>query len=131
LRATHNTSRSGYAFADSSAFADHEEVCLPISSALATGRGELLSWIERNQKMPAVELEGRLPAHKQIHPELANAGYTMPRQKREFGKSGKQRVHVPCNISMMQLTARSEFLGARRALAHFWSPRASVLNTLR
>jgi hypothetical protein len=27
LRATHNTSRSGYAFADSSAFADHEEVC--------------------------------------------------------------------------------------------------------
>ena len=81
--------------------------------------------------MPAVELEGRLPAHKQIHPELANAGYTMPRQKREFGKSGKQRVHIPCNISMMQLTARSEFLGARRALAHFWSPRASVLNTLR
>jgi hypothetical protein len=30
----------------------------------------------------------------------------MPRQSREFGKSGKQRV--PCNISMMQLTARSE-----------------------
>jgi hypothetical protein len=25
--------------------------------------------------MPALELEGRLPAHKQIHPELANAGY--------------------------------------------------------
>jgi hypothetical protein len=58
--------------------------------------------------MPAVELEGRLPAHKQTHPELANAGYTMPRQSREFGKSGKQRVHIPCNISMMQLTARSE-----------------------
>ena len=28
-----------------------------------------MSWVERNQKMPAVELEGRLPAHKQIQPE--------------------------------------------------------------
>ena len=66
-----------------------------------------MSWVERNQKMPAVELEGRLPAHKQIHPEWPTPA-TRCRGSHGSSESPGSNGFISLRHSMMQFTARTE-----------------------